>query len=286
MNHTDSRHWLSNAALAAAGIALCALLAASKADSRRNPPAAAPAAVEPAPPVPISTPTPEVKSWNFDQDKPDQVAQGWTAVEGDWTVLPDPTAPSPGNAFGLGAGRLFYSLIKLGEYYPIAVLSDSTEYDDFTLEASFKVTGGRLDTSGGLVLRYADPKNYYVMSAGNLDYVVFQRVSNGEHQSLKTAVAPMDQNVWYRLRVVAGEDRFSCYVGKKMVLDVIDKKFAKGRVGLWARADAQVRFDNVTLTIPPKAASAGPTPGAEVPPAPVAPEIGAPPPSLPPPMPR
>jgi len=286
MNHTDSRHWLSNAASVAAAIALCTLLAASRADSRRNPPAAAPAAVEPAPPVPTSTPTPEVKSWNFDQDKPDQVPQGWTAVEGDWTVLPDPTAPSPGNTFGLGPGRLFISLVKLGEYYPLAVLSDSAEYDDFTLEASFKITGGRLDTSGGLVLRYADPKNYYVMSAGNLDYVVFQRVSNGEHQSLKTAVAPMDQNVWYRLRVVAGEDRFSCYVGKKMVLDVVDKKFAKGRVGLWARADAQVRFDNVTLTIPPKAAAAVPTPGAEVPPAPVAPESGSPPPSLPPPIPR
>ncbi len=219
MNHTHSRHWLSDAALAVAGIALCTLLAASKADSHQASPAAAPAAVEAPPPIPASAATPEVKSWNFDQDKPDQVPQGWTAIEGDWTVMPDSTAPSPGNTFGLGAGRLFYSLIKLGEYYPIAVLSDSTEYDDFTLEASFKVTGGRLDTSGGLVLRYADPKNYYVMSAGNLDYVVFQRVSNGEHQSLKTAVAPMDQNVWYRLRVVANEDRFSCYVGKKMVLE-------------------------------------------------------------------
>ncbi len=283
MNHTDSRHWLRDAVLAVAGIALCMLLATSRAESHQAAPAASPAAVEAPPPIPASAATPEAKSWTFDQDKPDQMAQGWTAVEGDWAVLPDSTAPSPGNAFGLGAGRLFYSLIKLGEYYPIAVLSDSTEYDDFTLEASFKVTGGRLDTSGGLVLRYADPKNYYVMSAGNLDYVVFQRVSNGEHQTLKTAVAPMDQNVWYRLRVVANEDRFSCYVGKKMVLDVVDKKFAKGRVGLWARADAQVRFDNVILTIPPKAAAAVPTPGMEVPPAP---ESGAPPPSLPPPMPK
>jgi len=286
MNHTNSRYWLSNAALAAAAIALSTLLAASTADSRRNPPPTAPIAVEPPSPIPTSTPTPEVKSWNFDQDKPAQVVQEWTAVEGDWAVLPDPTAPSPSNTFGLGPGRLFSSLIKLGEYYPLAILSDSAEYDDFTFGASFKVTGGRLDTSGGLLLRYADPKNYYVLSAGNLDYVVFQRVSNGEHQSLKTAVAAMDQDVWYQLRVVASGDRFSCYVGKKMVLDVVDKKFAKGRVGLWARADAQVRFDNVTLTIPPKAAAATPTPGTEIPQAPVAPESGSPPPSLPPPMPK
>ena len=55
-----------------------------------------------------------------------------------------------------------------------------------------------------------------------------------------------------------------------------------------ARADAQVRFDNVQLTLPLKAENAAPSapaPPAELPQAPGGPE-SAPPPSLPPPLPK
>ena len=56
--------------------------------------------------TPTPTPTPEVHLWNFDQDKPGTVATGWKAIEGDWHVIADPTAPSKPNVFGLPAGRL------------------------------------------------------------------------------------------------------------------------------------------------------------------------------------
>src|SRR5213080_1962625 len=52
------------------------------------------------------TPTPEVKTWNFDSDKPHQIANGFEALEGNWEVIPDPSAPSQPNTFGLPPGRL------------------------------------------------------------------------------------------------------------------------------------------------------------------------------------
>jgi len=53
------------------------------------------AAVEPtATLTPTATPTPEVHMWNFDSDKAGEVPAGWKAVEGDWQVIPDPSAPS------------------------------------------------------------------------------------------------------------------------------------------------------------------------------------------------
>ena len=286
MKHTGGVRGLRGVVLVATAVALAALVIGSPAQSRKRPHAAPTATL-----TPTATPTPELKSWDFDQDKAGQMAKGWTAVEGDWTVIGDPGAPTPPNTFGLGPGRFVKSLVKMLEYYPIAVLDDPTEYDDFTLEASFKAVGGRLDCSAGLLVRYVDPKNYYVVSAGcPSDYFAFQRVSNGVAEVLKQAVVPIDKKIWYQLKVVASGDHFACYAGKKLVFDVVDQKIARGRIGLWARADAEVRFDNVTLTLPLKAESVGASPSAPQPPAelpqpPGGPE-GGPPPELPPAMPK
>jgi hypothetical protein len=271
-------------AVVAAFIALFLVLIGSTAQSRkRTRQAAAPSPTET--PTPTAIPTPEVKTWDFDQDQKGQVAKGWTAVEGNWIVIGDPGAPSAPNTFGLGPGRLLWSLYKMLEYYPIAVADDPTQYDDFTLEASFKAVGGRLDCSGGLIARYVDPNNYYVVVAGcPSDFFAFTRVSGGTSTIVKQAVVPIDKNLWYQLRVVASGDHFECYANDKMVLDVADSKIAKGKIGLWARADAEVRFDNVKLTLPIKQSeSALPNAAPQSPAAPSGPE-GAPPP-LPPTMP-
>ena len=52
-------------------------------------------------PTPSPTPAPVVKEWNFDQDKPNEIAQGWTAVEGDSVVISESGAPSQPNGFGI-----------------------------------------------------------------------------------------------------------------------------------------------------------------------------------------
>ncbi|MGD0073451.1 MAG: family 16 glycoside hydrolase [Candidatus Binataceae bacterium] len=287
MNEICGGRGIRGVVLIVALVALAVLIADSPAESRKHQAHAA----APTPTLtPTATPTPEVKSWDFDQDEKGQIAKGWTAIEGDWTVIGDPGAPTPPNTFGIGQGSFFKALVKMLEYYPIALVDDPAEYDDFTLAASFKAVGGRLDCSGGLVFRYVDPKNYYVMAAGcPSDYFTLQRVSNGKAEIIKQAVVPIDKNIWYQLRVVASGEHFSCYAGKKMVFDVDDRKISKGRIGLWARADAQVRFDNVELTLPLKAESAAASPSApatppsQVPQAPSGSE-GAPPP-LPPSMP-
>ena len=45
-------------------------------------------------------------------------------------------------------------------------MKDPTEYSDFTLEAEFKPIKGYFDCSGGLIVRYNNPDNYYVLRAG------------------------------------------------------------------------------------------------------------------------
>lgn len=239
--------WLRSAAVVAAGVVMTVLVASPAAYSKpKKKKAEEPTATL----TPTPTPTPEVHVWNFDQDKAGEMASGWKALEGDWQVIPDPTAPSKPNTFGLPAGRMLKSLTSALAYYPIAIQTDPTEYSDFTLEAQFKSAGGRFDCSGGIIFRYVDEKNFYLLSAGcPSDYFGLSRVTDGVSNTLKQSVVPTDKDTWYRLKVTAQGGHFSCYDNDKMIFDFDDKKIAKGRVGLWAADDSQAQFDDVKITI-------------------------------------
>ena len=246
MNTRNS--WLRSAAVVAAGIVMTVLVISPDAYSK---PKKKKAAEEPtATLTPTPTPTPEVHMWNFDSDKAGTVPAGWKAIEGDWQVIPDPSAPSKPNTFGLPAGRLLKSLTSALEYYPMAIETDPTEYADFTLEAQFKSAGGRFDCSGGLIFRYVDDKNFYLLSAGcPSDYFALSRMTNGQLVGLKQSVVPTDKDTWYRLKVTAQGGHFNCYDDDKMIFDFDDNKLAKGKIGVWARDDSQAQFDDVKVTV-------------------------------------
>ena len=251
-------YWLRSAAVIAAGLVMMVLVVSPAAYSKGKKKKVEVTPTETVTPTPA--PTPEVHLWNFDSDKAGEMAAGWKAVEGDWQVIADPSAPSKPNAFGLPAGRMLKSLTGLLAYYPIAIETDPTEYSDFTLEAQFQSVGGRFDCSGGLIFRYVDDKNFYLLSAGcPSDYFALSRMTNGVLGTLKQQVVPTDKSTWYRLKVTAQGGHFTCYDNDKMIFDFDDNKIAKGKIGLWAADDSQAEFDDVKLTVI-GAGEAAPTP--------------------------
>ncbi|MDO8432420.1 MAG: hypothetical protein Q7S58_08440 [Candidatus Binatus sp.] len=239
--------WLRSAAVVAAGIVMTILITGPAAYPKQKKKAGTP---EPTPTLTATpTPTPEVKVWNFDSDKAGSVATGWKLLEADWQVIPDPTAPSKPNTYGLPAGRLLASLTHALDYFPMTIVTDPTEYSNFSIETAFKSTGGRFDCSGGILFRYVNDKNFYLLSAGcPSDYFSLSRMYNGKVELLKQSVVPTDKDNWYKLKVVAQGGHFITYDDNKMVFDIDDSKIAKGRIGLWSRDDSQARFDDVTIT--------------------------------------
>ncbi|MHB8384237.1 MAG: family 16 glycoside hydrolase [Candidatus Binataceae bacterium] len=276
-----AKAWLRSAVVVAAGVAFTMALTSPAAWSRAKKKKVEPTMTPTV--TPTATPTPAVKVWNFDQDKAGVPAAGWTPVVGDWQVIPDPTAPSRPNTYGLPPGRMMQSLMSALQYYPMTVVTDPTEYSDFTLEASFKSAGGRFDCSGGIIFRYANPNDFYVLSAGcPSDYFQLSRMSGGKMDVLKQTVVPTDKDAWYKIKVVAQGSHFMCYDDNKMIYDFDDSKIAKGRIGLWASDDSQARFDNVTLTLPLDGGSSSSSSAAE---SSGSATIPPPPPPLPPPPP-
>lgn len=140
--------------------------------------------------------------------------------------------------------------------FPVAVLSDLSAAD-VDVSVRFKPVSGRVDQAGGLIWRFQDEDNYYLVRANALeDNVVAYKVQNGRRTDLpvkdegrtygkKTEVPP---GQWSTLRVTAAGSTFSVYFNGSKLYDVADSTFTRpGRVGVWTKADSVTQFDDLMV---------------------------------------
>jgi hypothetical protein len=140
--------------------------------------------------------------------------------------------------------------------FPTAVLSDVSAAD-VDLTVRFRPVSGRVDQAAGLVWRYQDEDNYYIVRANALENnVVLYKVENGRRTDLpvkgegrtygKQAEVPAAR--WSTLRVVATGRLFEVHFNGTRLYDVEDATFAKaGKVGVWTKADSVTHFDDLTV---------------------------------------
>ncbi len=140
--------------------------------------------------------------------------------------------------------------------FPVAVLSDVSAAD-VDLSVRFKPVSGRVDQAAGLVWRYQDENNYYIVRANALeDNVVLYKVQNGKRTDLplkgagrtygKKSEVPAGQ--WSTLRVVANGPSFEVFLNGTKLYEVEDTTFRQaGKVGVWTKADSVTQFDDLTV---------------------------------------
>jgi hypothetical protein len=140
--------------------------------------------------------------------------------------------------------------------FPVAVLSDVMTADS-DLSVRFKPISGRVDQAAGLVWRYQNQDNYYIVRANALeDNVVLYKVENGRRTDLpvkgegrtygKKTEVPAGQ--WSTLRVVAAGRLFEVYFNGAKLYEVEDATFSQpGKVGVWTKADSVTQFDDLTV---------------------------------------
>lgn len=141
--------------------------------------------------------------------------------------------------------------------FPVAVLSDVSAAD-VDVSVRFRPISGRVDQAAGVVWRYRDENNYYIVRANALeDNVVLYKVQNGSRTDLPVKgegrtygkAADVAANQWSTLRVVATGPRFEVYFNGRQLCEVEDTTFAgAGRVGVWTKADSVTHFDDLTVT--------------------------------------
>lgn len=193
----------------------------------------------------------------FEDADPGKVPSGFsTALTGgggpvSWRIEEDPTAPSGPRVL------VQTSADKTSARFPLCIY-DPVSTADVALSVEFKPVSGTIDQAAGLVWRYQNPANYYLVRANALEgNVVLYKVEAGKRTDLKpvgagffaygTKVA-VPPGQWSTLRVEAKGKRFSVSLGGQHLFDVDDETFpGPGKVGLWTKADSVTAFDRLTI---------------------------------------
>ncbi len=193
---------------------------------------------------------------NFDNDEAGKPPKGFVfgltgqGKPGVWVVRMDPTAPSTPNVLAqTDADPVSYR-------FPLCVYEGFTGRD-VDVSVKYKPVSGREDRAAGIVWRYQDPDNYYIVRANaNENNVVLYKVENGIRTDLPLVgkgrtygvKAPIPSGRWGALRVVAIGSRFEVYSNGVKLFEVEDATFpGAGKVGLWTKADSVTLFDDFTI---------------------------------------
>ena len=136
---------------------------------------------------------------------------------------------------------------RTGSRFPVAVMGDISAVD-LDLSVRFKPVSGRVDQAAGLVWRYQDENNYYIVRANAREgNVVLYKVQGGKRhgsavegggrdvrQEDPGAVRPMEHAAsrLHGTTVRGARQRHKLY-------EVEDSTFTRaGKVGIWTKADS------------------------------------------------
>jgi hypothetical protein len=194
---------------------------------------------------------PEKTNWNFDGEVSGNLPVGWSQYKtGEGTTR---WAVQEGDS-----GKVFAQLTSENPsmHFNIAV-HDTLQAKDVTLSVRLRRVSGKRDQGGGLIWRYLDEQNYYVVRANPLeDNVVLYKMEGGIRTDLPLVDAGRTYGIkvdelgsnWHSLKLRAIDEEFTVYLDEKELFRVHDKTFSgKGRVGLWTKADAVTLFDDFVI---------------------------------------
>ena len=204
----------------------------------------------------LSAQTPSRRVIDFESDKAGQAPAAFSfgltgnGRQGVWVVRKDEAAADRGNVLAqTDNDRTSYR-------FPIAVYNDVTA-KDVDISVRFRPVSGGVDQAAGLIWRYQDANNYYIVRANALEgNVVLYKVENGKRTDLplkgsgrtygKKASVP--KNTWSQLGVTVRGPLFTVSLNGQGLYEVEDTTFTgAGKVGVWTKADSVTYFDDLTV---------------------------------------
>ena len=193
----------------------------------------------------------------FDNSVPGKLPTGWTvAMTHDgapprWEIVRDQSAPSPPYVLAQ------VSRDSTAGRFPLAIW-DATKIRDGEVSVVFKTVDGAVDQAAGIVWRYQDPNNYYIVRANALENnIVLYKVENGIRLSIAPKGLPsrsygvkrqIPKGQWNTLRIAFTDSSFTVFLNGERLFETEDRTFTQaGKTGLWTKADSLTYFDEFTI---------------------------------------
>ncbi len=181
----------------------------------------------------------------FEESAEGSLPKDWVSPTGKWAIVTEENNK-----------LLKQSAANSGSTFNICV-NDKLVYQDLQLQVRLKAVAGKEDQGGGLVWRYIDKNNYYIVRSNPLEKnVVLYKVENGKRKDLPLVGkgrtygvdAPMETAKWHTLKVSIQGNMFTVLFDGKELFKVQDDTFKEGGlVGVWTKADAQTFFDELAI---------------------------------------
>lgn len=188
-------------------------------------------------------------TFTFETETLDKLPTGWSQYftgkgkNTEWKILDDN-----------GNKVLAQTSFEHPNYHFNDIVFDGFILKNMDLKVKIKGVDGDMDQGGGLIWRFIDADNYYVVRANPLeDNVVLYKVKNGKRTDLplidkgKTygVDVPKLGNDWNTLKLTVLDDLFTVFLNGQQIFQVRDNTFTgAGKVGLWTKADAVSYFDD------------------------------------------
>jgi len=181
---------------------------------------------------------------------------------GNWKIIMD-EAPSAFAPLTSQAGRTpaltrHAVLAQLSEdptdeRFPMLIYDRET-FKDFKLSTQFKIVSGAAEQMAGIVFRYQNASNFYVLRASALGHNIrFYKVVNGLRGNFLGPDTDMATNVWHTLGIQCQGNQIICQLDEHLVMPPLtDNTFTAGKIGFWTKSDAVSCFGDTTIVYTPR----------------------------------
>ena len=119
------------------------------------------------------------------------------------------------------------------------------------VELPFVLHNGGIARTAGIVFRFIDPQDFYVVEADAIAGVVrLVRIVNGERRELAHRAAALVVGKAQTLKIKAVDDSLAVSLDGNALFETHDSIHATpGRFGIWSKADSQTSFGDLFITV-------------------------------------
>jgi hypothetical protein len=172
--------------------------------------------------------------------------EDWDVESGNWSVVTNASAPK-------GSKVLYSDKTGLGE--TAIIFEGAGEWSDLEASVMVNVLGGTKGQAGGILFRYEDAQNYYVVryNENEKSWNLFRTINGNREKFDPTAESDGfagGLNKWFDVRLEARGNHIVVRSGGLTVIDYTETNAdapKTGEVGLWTRYDSMTQFDDFTV---------------------------------------
>jgi Domain of Unknown Function (DUF1080) len=136
--------------------------------------------------------------------------------------------------------------------FPMLVYDKET-FKDFQIKTRFKIVEGMQEQMAGVVFRFQNPSNFYVIRISALGHNLrFYKYVNGQFVDPATVNADISTDRWHTLTVQSEGNQINCWLDDKLAMPLeTSMTFPPGKVGFWTMSDSLTHYGDTSIIYKP-----------------------------------